>query len=177
MYKIVLRICNTFNILIIACILAILVMLTVPRIFGYTMFAVLSGSMEPHYQVGSIVYIDKNITPQEISVGDPIAFYRGEKTVATHRVTSIDKENETFATKGDANDVVDGNPVEYKNFIGKATVSIPYIGYLTVGIQSRKGMILACGLLAFMILLYIIPEIFKPNTDKEDKAKENVEQV
>ena len=174
MYKVIQRICNAINLLIVTSILAILVMLIVPRFFGLTMFAVLSGSMEPEYQVGSIVYIDKRVEPQDVMVGDAIAFFRGQKTVATHRVISIDKENQTFITKGDANDLVDRNPVEFEKVIGKATFSIPYIGYITVGIQSKQGTVVACGLLVFMIMLYTIPEILKPNTKKEKVVKEDV---
>ena len=174
MYKVIQRICNAINLLIVTCIVAILVMLIVPRFFGFTMFAVLSGSMEPEYQVGSIVYINKRVEPQDIMVGDPIAFFRGQETVATHRVISIDKENQTFATKGDANELVDSYPIEFEQMIGKATFSIPYIGYITVGIQSKQGTVVACGLLVLMIMLYIIPEIFRPNTKKEEVAKEDV---
>lgn len=177
MYKVVNRICNTVNIFIFACILFILGVLVMPRFFGYTMFAVLSGSMEPSYPVGSVVYINKNAEPKDISVGDPIAFYRDKETVATHRVISIDEENQTFATKGDANDIVDSSPVEFQHMIGKATVAIPYMGYLTVSIQSRKGTMIACGVLIIMILLYIIPEILKPDRKKEELAKEDIEQV
>ena len=174
MYKVILRICNAINLLIVTSILAILVMLIVPRFFGLTMFAVLSGSMEPEFKVGSIVYIDTSVEPEDVMVGDPIAFFRGQKTVATHRVVSIDNENQTFATKGDANDLVDRNPVEFEKVIGKATFSIPYIGYITVGIQSKQGTVVACGLLVFMIMLYIIPEMLKPTTKSEEVVKEDV---
>lgn len=177
MYKVINRICNTVNIFIFACILIILGVLIVPRFFGYTMFAVLSGSMEPSYPVGSIVYVNKNIMPEDIQVGEPIAFYRDEETVATHRVVSIDETNRTFTTKGDANDVEDSSPVDYQQMIGKATVSIPYMGYLAVGIQSRKGTIIACAVLVVMILLYIIPEIFKPETKIEELSSEDIKQV
>ena len=63
------------------------------RLFGLQVYAVLSGSMEPTYHVGSVIYVEP-VDPSEIQVGDPITFVMNEElTVATHRVVRIDAEN------------------------------------------------------------------------------------
>lgn len=43
------------------------------RALGLTPYAVLSGSMEPTYRVGSLIYV-KKVDPAEVQVGDPITF-------------------------------------------------------------------------------------------------------
>ena len=54
-----------------------------------------------------------------MQVGDAITFVLNEDLdVVTHRVISIDAENEHFYTQGDANDAPDGAPVYFKNLIG-----------------------------------------------------------
>lgn len=59
------------------------------RLVGLTPFAVLSGSMEPTYRVGSLIYV-KGIQPEAVRVGMPITFVVNEELlVATHRVTDI----------------------------------------------------------------------------------------
>ena len=40
------------------------------RVIGFTPYTVLSGSMEPTYHVGSIVYV-KKVDPTTLRVGDP----------------------------------------------------------------------------------------------------------
>ena len=40
-------------------------LLLVPKLLGYTQYAVISGSMEPNIPVGSIVY-DKEVEPEEL---------------------------------------------------------------------------------------------------------------
>lgn len=40
------------------------------RLVGLTPYTVLSGSMEPTYHVGSLIYV-KDVDPSEIRVGDP----------------------------------------------------------------------------------------------------------
>ncbi|MBR5981218.1 MAG: signal peptidase I, partial [Firmicutes bacterium] len=92
------------------------------RLVGFRVFSVLSGSMEPTYHVGSLIYV-KNVDPQEIKVGDPITFVLDESlAVATHRVVEIHTGDDgmlRFKTKGDANDTPDGGEgVHEKNLIG-----------------------------------------------------------
>ena len=60
------------------------------RALGLTPYAVLSGSMEPSYHVGSLIYV-KKVDPAEVKVGDPITFVvNDELLVATHRVVDIE---------------------------------------------------------------------------------------
>ena len=56
------------------------------RLFGLQVYTVLSGSMEPTYHTGSLIYV-KRVDPFTITPGQPITFLLDEDTVATHRVT------------------------------------------------------------------------------------------
>lgn len=171
MTKTVTRICNLISTLMIIACLAITAALIAPRLAGREAFAVMSGSMEPYYHVGSIVYVDKDISPEEIQVGDPITFRKADTAVATHRVIAIDQEARQFTTKGDANEVQDMAPVSFDNVIGKAGMSIPLLGYISLNITTKKGMIAAAAVVVVFILLQLIPEILKPE-EKEGKSDE-----
>lgn len=171
MAKTVTKICNLISTLMIIACLAITVALIAPRLAGREAFAVMSGSMEPYYHVGSIVYVDKDISPEEIQVGDPITFRKADTAVATHRVIAIDEEARQFTTKGDANEVQDMAPVSFDNVIGKAGMSIPLLGYISLNITTKKGMIAAAAVVVVFILLQLIPEILKPE-EKEGKSDE-----
>ena len=64
----------------------IYVLICAPMIFGYKPLVVLSGSMEPTYGVGSVIYYHE--TPkEEIKVGDAITFTY-ETDFITHRVVN-----------------------------------------------------------------------------------------
>ena len=76
-----------------------------------TPLAVLSGSMEPTYHVGSLIYV-KDADPEEVQVGEPITFKISDDTMVTHRVVAIDPGGPNLQTKGDASrDNVDGGAV------------------------------------------------------------------
>ena len=60
------------------------------RVVGLTPYAVLSGSMEPTYHVGALIYV-KDVAPADITVGMPITFIVNEDLLlATHRVVDIE---------------------------------------------------------------------------------------
>ncbi len=145
------------------------------RFLGLQVFTVLSGSMEPTYHVGSLIYV-KKVDTSKLQVNEPITFLLDENTVATHRIVEVipDKEDSTvvrFKTKGDANDSVDGGLVHYKNVIGSPIFTIPYLGYFADFIQNPPGTHIAISVGAVLLLLLFIPDLLFDS--KSEKEKEN----
>ena len=114
------------------------------RIFGFQAFTVLSGSMEPNYPVGSMIYVQPK-DYKTLQIGDTISFVANESgTVVTHRIVdiAIDEKDANvwrFKTKGDANDTADAKLVHYKNVIGTPIITIPLIGFVAHNIQQPPG--------------------------------------
>lgn len=145
------------------------------RIIGLQVFTVLSGSMEPTYHVGSLIYV-KDVDPYELESGDVITFMLDEDTVATHRVVEVvpDENDPTvvrFRTKGDANDAEDGSLVHYKNVIGSPVFTIPGLGYVANFIQHPPGTYLAISGGAFLLLLVFLPDLFGKDDGKKQKKE------
>ncbi|WP_416326573.1 signal peptidase I [[Eubacterium] hominis] len=160
------KICNAFIGVIIVCLLIIASALLLPGLFGYQSFAVISGSMEPGIPVGSIVYA-KEVPFDDLKTGDIISFTVSGNTKVTHRIQGIDKEHQSFTTKGDANNVEDGDPVSYQNVIGKVALSIPFLGYLSVYIKTPIGIAVACGVVFVLLILNFLPEVVEKDKKKE----------
>lgn len=122
--------------------LALAVAFTGVRLFGLTPFTVTSGSMEPVYPVGSMIYV-KQVDPQDVQVGETITFYLDASTVATHQVWAI--EGESFRTQGIANRDSAGNilhdavPVPFDALIGKPVACIPCLGFVYAVIRTTTG--------------------------------------
>lgn len=171
------RILKALNIIttvfvVIAVILAVL--LVGVRLVGLQPYTVLSGSMEPTYQTGSLIYV-KKVTPEEVKVGQAITFVLNEDlVVATHRVIEIDKENQRFYTKGDANENADGAPVHFNNLIGIPVFSIPYLGYVSTYIQNPPGLYIAIAAGAVLLLLMFLSELLNA-WKKEPPAVSEIE--
>ena len=67
-------VCSVLGTLLLIIIVAAYLPITIPRAFGYEIYTVISGSMEPAIPTGSLVYV-KYIQPEEIQTEDVIAFY------------------------------------------------------------------------------------------------------
>lgn len=155
------------SILLVILILAAAV-LFLPKFVGMTPLAVLSGSMEPTYHVGSLIYV-KDADPEEVQVGEPITFKISDDTMVTHRVVAIDTDARTFQTKGDANDNVDGGAVAYENLVGKPVFTIPYMGYLAVYANTTTGMIITVTIILVILILTFLPDFLMKGGDEEEK--------
>ena len=197
------RIWSVITTIVVILIVFLAIALVGVRVFGLTPYTVLSGSMEPTYHVGSLIYV-KEAEPAEIEVGDPITFVVNEDLlVATHRVVEIDVQTSRqqtivdengeamvdaegnpiyeevpldepayyFTTKGDANDAVDGSQVYYKNLLGEPVFTIPYLGYLSSWIQTKKGMIISINVALILLLLTFLPDLLRSVDDEPKKKK------
>ena len=147
------------------------------RLIGLQPYVVLSGSMEPTYHVGSLIYV-KSVDYKELKAGDPITYMISQDTVVTHRIIEVlvdqeDPDTIRYFTQGDANAQPDGTSVHYKNIIGKPVFSIPYLGYVSHYIQNPPGKYVAISGGAILILLVFLPDIF---TDENKKKKRDPQQ-
>ena len=166
------KIWNVISTVLVVRVVAVALLLVVARLFGLLVYAVLSGSMEPTYHVGSVIYVEP-VDPSEIQVGDPITFVMNEElTVATHRVVRIDAENSHFYTKGDANDAPDAAPVHFNNLLGKPVFTIPYLGYISSYVQSPPGMYYAIAVGVLLLVLVFVPDMLDGGKKKKSGKSE-----
>ena len=102
---------------------------------GVRVFNIISESMIPKYNIGDVLVV-KSIEPQNIKVGDDIAYIGQESTVnqkiVTHQVIKIDYENGEyiFHTKGIANILED--PLVHQNQVfGKVVYKIWILSFIS----------------------------------------------
>ena len=166
---------NIISTVLVALVVLLALLLVGARVFGLQVFTVLSGSMEPTYHTGSLIYV-KKVDPYTIRSGQVITFMLDENTVATHRVVGVvpDEEDPSvirFRTKGDANENEDGGLVHYKNVIGTPVFTIPGLGFVANYIQHPPGMYIAIAAGAILLLLTFLPDLFA-SEEKSETAGE-----
>ncbi len=152
--KIIPAFCNIVGILILLSVIVTFIPVTVPRLMGYQIYNIVSGSMEPAIPVGSLVYAEL-VQPAEVQEGEIIVFYSGGSAV-THRVVQNRLVEGEFVTKGDANAQEDLNTIAYASLIGRVKYHIPFIGQLLVIYTNGVGKIYvicyaACGVMFNML--------------------------
>lgn len=149
--------CSTLGTVVLVSLVIFCIPLTIPRLAGYKIYSVISGSMEPEIPIGSLVYI-KSAELKSIMEKDVIAFYGGRDSnaIITHRVVNNNVVTGEIITKGDANQTVDRNPVSYSDVIGKVEYVIPKIGQLAQVFTGRAGKLAGGGIIAGSVVLHFI---------------------
>ena len=175
MTKTIKRIWNWISGILVAVAVLLAIALVGVRLVGLQPYVVLSGSMEPKYHVGSLIYVQA-VDYKELKVGDPITYMVSDDTVVTHQIIEVlvdenDPDTIRYFTQGIANDVPDGVSVHYKNIIGKPVFSIPYLGYVSNYIQKPPGMYVAIAAAAVLVLLVFLPDIFSDDKKKKPEEK------
>lgn len=177
------KIWNGVSTVVVILVVVLALLLAGARLVGLQVYTVLSGSMEPNYHVGSIIYV-KEVKPETLKVGDAISFMISENTVATHRIIEVlPDENDAnvirFRTKGDNNDIPDTNPVHCNNVLGKVVGTIPLLGYLSDYVQNPPGTYIALCAAIILVLTVFLPDIIGNAKDlkTEEAPAETTEQT
>ena len=166
---------NAVTWVIVAAAVLLAMLLVGVRLVGLRTFTVLSGSMEPTYHTGSLIYV-KKVDAANLSEGTVITFMLDEDTVATHRIVGVVPDEDEpgvvrYRTKGDANEVEDGSLVHYKNVIGTPVFSIPKLGYVANYIQHPPGTYVTISVGAMVLLLMFLPELIGVLTADNEKEE------
>ena len=120
------------------------------EIIGYRTYTVLSGSMEPKFYPGDVVVI-KHKDKTDIKVNDIVTYRDSEGVIITHRI--IEETPEGYITKGDNNNVEDGEILTKDNIIGEFKFSIPKIGFLMSFLS--KPLVIAGGMVILAVAIFI----------------------
>lgn len=151
--------CSVIGTVILIAVILLMMSLFLPRLVGYKVYNVVSGSMEPAIPVGSIVYV-RTEDPEKIEVGDVIA-YQGGDGVVTHRVAEKRSGDRTLITKGDANTGNDLRPVEYERVIGRVTLNVPVMGAVMSRLTTLSGKLYLLSLIICGALLNVVASRLK----------------
>jgi len=147
---------------------------SVPSIFGYKPFIVLSGSMETKIHVGDLVFV-KVVDPSTLNENDIIAFRDHENLVTTHRIINIvnTDRGKCFETKGDNNNAKDDNIVCKDNVEGLYVSRIAKLGSAILFIQEPLGFtVMMLSILLICIFIYWISNRNNKNKISEEELKE-----
>ncbi|MCU1807646.1 signal peptidase I [Cytobacillus firmus] len=155
-----------------------------PQAFGYQLKTVLSGSMEPTFQTGSVIAV-KPLSSEEsraLKKDDVITFQASEEKLITHRIIGVSSSGDhvMYETKGDNNKTADMEPVLSENVRAIYTgFTIPYVGYFIDFAQSKEGsaiLLIGPGLLLLGYAAFSIFQAIREidpkgsKTDSEEKT-------
>lgn len=118
-----------------------------PTIFGYYRAIVVSGSMSGSIEINDMVVVHRE---DHYEVGDVVS-YKTESNLVTHRI--VDRTEDGFITKGDANNVEDREPVSPEQILGKVVLVVPGVGRFFEFTRTPLGMCAAAAVILVVVFL------------------------
>lgn len=126
-----------------------------PQVFGYTQVTVLSGSMEPAFSAGDLLVLHAQ---DRYKPGDIISFWE-DGSLITHRL--VEQTADGAITKGDSNHVLDQQPVQEDQIVGRVVLALPHAGSILLFLRTPPGV---CVLLLAGLLIWLFPGRIGPRT-------------
>lgn len=153
-----------------------------PTVFGYTIFRITTGSMEPELMIGDVI-LDKVVDENtEIAVGDVITFEGGSQfdgKLVTHKVIKApytdENGNEMLQTHGIANEI-DDTPISISQVRAKMICKIPFIDTLYNLFLSPSGLLIMI-LLIILVFIDEIINIVKILSGRNENRLENIGEI
>lgn len=153
-----------------------------PSVFGYSIFRVSSGSMEPELMVGDII-LDKTVdNPGDLKVGDVITFKSSDygDLLVTHKVIKAPYEENgklMLQTKGIANEVED-KPISVDNVKGIMICKVDYLDTVYNVFLSPWGLLILITLIVIIFFDEIITIVkILTNNDKSVKDADDINEI
>lgn len=132
-----------------------------PKVFGYSLHRIISGSMVPELAIGDVIISKEVKSPSEIGIGDIITFQgdrRFENQKVTHRVLVAPYDdgrgNTVLVTKGDANETDDGE-ISFSDVESKYLTKFSFLKSIYNFFFSPWGLLI----FIFLLLLIFFDEI------------------
>jgi signal peptidase len=143
--------------------LCLTAVVALPGVAGHRTLTVVSGSMEPTLETGSVV-LDEVISPLEARPGDILTFNDPQRRrLLTHRLRRMRVEGGMahMVTQGDANDAPERWSVAVGGEIGRVKYHVPKVGHLRAFVTRRD---VRLGLLGAVFLLgvLLLVDVWRP---------------
>lgn len=138
--------------------------LLIPPFVGVTTVIVDDLDMETNLPIGSVTYaLERNSS--ELKVGDKVLMTELE---AQNLYEVMEVQNDVYSLEDKLS--VDGQTKEYQlnNLVKKVLITVPFMGYVSMALRTIEGLIIVGLTVVFVIILFILAEIWKKDDDDED---------
>lgn len=141
--------------------------LVVPPFAGIDTTVIDSARTETNLPFGSVTYA-RTVPIASLQTGDSIV-YRSNGSVYSYEIQGIQAEEGIYQVE-DAGGTKD---LALSGRAPRVIVTIPFLGYLLVAVQSVEGLVILGLVLLFLIILYIIAELWRKEPKEQEEFAED----
>lgn len=129
---------------------------------------------ETNLPVGSVAY-GKEIKVKDLKKKDRIIYSEGSSTYV-YEITDMDASAGAYEVKDPYSKNSDAEVVTLQKSVPKVAVVIPFIGYAAIALQSKEGLIVISLGIVFLIILFILSELWRKDDDEDEEDDDEDEE-
>lgn len=161
--------------LIVICAILVACALVVPPLVGVNTVMIDKTSIETNLPVGSVTY-SKSVDVADIKTGDKVLVDNGTQTYA-YIIKDMDATAGSYTVVDASDQKKETQTITLRNTAVKMVLTIPYIAYTAMALQSTEGLIIAGLAAVFLIILFVLAELWRKDGDEdEDEEDEDDEE-
>ena len=156
--------------IILFCAIVIAAALLIPPLAGVTTAMIDEVDMDTNLPRGSVTYA-RDVAADDLEAGDDVLILESGKTYV-YRVKNLDTGDGTCTLEDTRTAGAEEVTRTFTGDVSKVVLTVPFIGYIPMAMKSTEGLIVIGLAVVFVIILFILAELWRPDRDDEEEEEE-----
>lgn len=156
--------------IILLCAIVIAAALLIPPLAGVTTAMIDEVDMDTNLPRGSVTYA-RDVAADDLEAGDDVLILESGKTYV-YRVKNLDTGDGTCTLEDTRTAGAEEVTRTFTGDVSKVVLTVPFIGYIPMAMKSTEGLIVIGLAVVFVIILFILAELWRPDRDDEEEEEE-----
>lgn len=148
--------------------------LLVPPLLGVDTVINDNSNIETNLPVGAVAY-GRQVDTEKLNKGDKILYMEGSAQYV-YEIQDMDTTAGSYKVKDVYNKNSDAESITLQDKVSKAVITIPFIGYAAIALQSKTGLMVVGAVIILLIILFILSEVLRRGDDDEEEDEEEYEE-
>ena len=148
--------------------------LLVPPLLGVDTVINDNSNIETNLPVGAVAY-GRQVDTEKLNKGDKILYMEGSAQYV-YEIQDMDTTAGSYKVKDVYNKNSDAESITLQDKVSKAVITIPFIGYAAIALQSKTGLMVVGAVIILLIILFILSEVLRRGDDDEEEEEEEYEE-
>lgn len=144
--------------------------LLVPPLLGVDTVINDNSNIETNLPVGAVAY-GRQVDTEKLNKEDKILYMEGSAQYV-YEIQDMDATAGAYKVKDVYNKNSDVENVTLQDKVSKAVITIPFIGYAAIALQSKTGLMVVGAVIILLIILFILSEVLRRGDDDEEEEEE-----
>lgn len=154
--------------------IVVAVALLVPPLLGVDTVINDNSNIETNLPVGAVAY-GRQVDTEKLKKEDKILYMEGSAQYV-YEIQDMDTIAGSYKVKDVYNKNSDAESITLQDKVSKAVITIPFIGYAAIALQSKTGLMVVGAVIILLIILFILSEVLRRGDDDEEEDEEEYEE-